>query len=104
MIFKLIHVTLFIKQKKYEKILSILLVLLLIAGCSSAPVEATGTVYEVTQAEHNGDIKMKVTIDGDKITNVEVVEHEETDGLSDEAINDLPKLIVENNSINVDTY
>lgn len=45
----------------------------------------------------NGPVKVEVTVEGDTITKVEVVEHGETEGISDPAIADTPQAIVDNN-------
>ena len=52
---------------------------------------------------HNGPLTVEVTVEDGVITSVEVTEHEETEGLSDPAIEDVPAAIVENNSTDVDT-
>lgn len=41
-----------------------------------------------------GKIKVKVTMDGDKISKIEVLEHGETAGICDAAFNTLPDAIV----------
>ena len=41
-----------------------------------------------------GDLYVKVTMDGDKISNVEIVQHAETDGISDPARDQIPGAIV----------
>jgi len=50
-----------------------------------------------------GDVTVKVTMDGDKISSVEIVSHNETDIISDKAISDLPIVIIEKQSTEVDT-
>ena len=50
-----------------------------------------------------GEIKVKVTMDGDKIAAVEILENSETAGISDTALEEIPKAIVEANSADVDT-
>ena len=50
-----------------------------------------------------GKLVVKVTMDGDKIANVEIVEHSESENISDPAIEQLPKAIVEANGTEVDT-
>ena len=51
----------------------------------------------------NDRLAVRVTIDGDTIENVEVVEHNETKDVGTLAINQLPQMIVEANSTAVDT-
>ena len=49
-----------------------------------------------------GNVYVKVTMDGDKIAAVEVVQHAETEGISDPALAQVPTAIVEANSTEVD--
>ena len=59
--------------------------------------------YEITTAGHNGDMKVAVTFTETEISKVEVIEHLETEGISDEAINTLPENIVSEQSTEVDS-
>jgi fumarate reductase flavoprotein subunit len=57
--------------------------------------------YEgVGQGMH--DIKVAVEVSGGKIAKVEIVAHEESDGIADEALEKIPAAIVEKNSLNVE--
>lgn len=74
-------------------------------GKESAPAEevSAGPVVVSGVAEgFGGDIEVEVTLDGDKITDVTVVSHSESDGISDGAIEEIPAAIVEANSTKVD--
>lgn len=51
----------------------------------------------------NGKLAVRTTIEGDTITNVEVVEHNETKDVGTLAVEQLPKIIVDANSTAVDT-
>ncbi|MGB9868271.1 MAG: FMN-binding protein [Bacillota bacterium] len=51
----------------------------------------------------NGTIKVSVTVSGGKIREVKVLQHNETPGISDPAINSIPKQIVTKQSLDVDT-
>lgn len=62
----------------------------------------TPGTYEAEAAGMNGPIKVSVTVDADKITAVEIVEHKETTGISDPAINQLPEDIVEQQTVALD--
>ena len=59
--------------------------------------------YTATVDGQEGPMTVNVTIADGKIAAVEVAEESETDGISDAALADLPGIIVENNSVNVDT-
>ena len=60
-------------------------------------------VYQATVEGHNGPMTVEVALDEGTITRVEVVEHEETEGLAEPALEEVPGAIVENNSTDVDT-
>lgn len=57
----------------------------------------------VGNSEIGGDLKVKVTMDGDKIAKIEVLEHNETSGLSDPAFAQIPDAIIASQSTEVDT-
>ena len=67
--------------------------------------------YETKENEYigvgtgmGGDVVIKVTMNGDKIENVEILEHNETEGISAPAIETLPQAIIDNNGTDgVDT-
>lgn len=50
----------------------------------------------------NGTVKVKVTMDGDKISKIEVLSHSETDGISDPAFETVPDAIIAAQSTEVD--
>ncbi|MCH1941420.1 FAD-binding protein [Holdemania massiliensis] len=49
-----------------------------------------------------GDVQVKVTMDGDRIVSVDLVQHSETAGISDPAIEQIPAQIVAQQSTDVD--
>lgn len=59
--------------------------------------------YKASAKGHGGDIEVEVVIKDEKIEKVDILNHSETEGISDPAINDLPALIVESNSADIDT-
>lgn len=63
---------------------------------------AAATSYQVTVQGHNGPMTVVAAVEGGTITNVEVTEHVETDGLADPALADVPAAIVETNSTEVE--
>ena len=63
---------------------------------------AAATSYQVTVKGHNGPMTVVAAVEDGTITNVEVTEHEETDGLADPALADVPAAIVETNSTEVE--
>lgn len=47
---------------------------------------------------YGGELEVEVTIENDEITGIEVVSHEETEGIGDEAFDDVISQIIENQS------
>lgn len=90
-------------MKKFMLVVSSLVVMsLALVGCGSkAPAYVDGT-YEGVGAGLNGEISVEVVVTEGKISAVNVLEHEETEGISDEALVEVPKTIVEKNSTEVD--
>lgn len=78
-------------------------------GCSpNQGVSTTGDLfnpgtYEGTAKGFNGDITAIVTVSADKIDNIEFKEHQESIGVSDPAFDKLPDLIIEKQTVAVDT-
>lgn len=72
------------------------------AASEEAGIYTPGT-YTGTAAGKNGDVKVEVTFSANAIDSVKVVEHSETAGISDGAIENVPTAIVENQSLAVDT-
>ena len=71
----------------------------------AAPAEATLAANEYIGtgvSEIGGEVKVKVTMDGDKIAKIEVLSHNETAGISDPAFASLPDAIIAANSTEVD--
>jgi uncharacterized protein with FMN-binding domain len=54
-------------------------------------------------SEIGGEVKVKVTMDGDKIAKIDVISHKETAGISDPAFKTIPDAIIKANSTQVDT-
>ena len=62
----------------------------------------TPGTYTGTAAGRNGDVTVEVTCSADAITAVTVTEHQETAGVADPAIEQIPEEIVEYQSLGVD--
>ena len=80
----------------------------LLTGCgSSSSTAGSGSLagtYEGTGEGRNGDIVVAVTLDdAGAITGIEVTEEQETDGIGSMAFDEMIPLMVENNSLAVDT-
>ncbi len=59
--------------------------------------------YEGTGKGFGGDIKVKVEVADGKVSNIEILEHGESAGIADPAINDIPGEIVDAQSVNIDS-
>lgn len=70
-----------------------------------APVEETVAANEYigTSSTSRGEMKVKVTMDGDKIAKIDILESSETPGLRDGAFNTVPQAIINAQSTEVDT-
>ncbi len=80
-------------------------------GFEAAPVaeEAAAETPALAANEYIGEadgfggkVKVKVTVDGAKITNIEVLEHAETAGISDPAFEKLPQAIIDAQGTDID--
>ena len=72
-----------------------------LGSCSKSPKYADGT-YTGTAEGRNGDVTVSVTVSGGKITAASVTGHEETEGIADPAITEIPARIVKAQSARVD--
>lgn len=58
--------------------------------------------YEGTAEGHNGPLTVEVTVEEGEIANVEIVEHSETEGLADPALEEVSQAIIDKNRPDVD--
>lgn len=100
-------------MKKGFKIMSLLLVFVLtfaaLAGCAKTDSTVTAGevkykdgVYEGKGAGNGGNIVLKVTVENGDIANIDVIEHKETEILSDAAFDKIINAVLQSKSINVD--
>ncbi|MCI5774080.1 MAG: flavocytochrome c [Erysipelotrichaceae bacterium] len=95
-------------MKKLFKLVVSLLLVVSMSACSTtneATTDGTGYkegTYEATVKGHNADLTVAVTLSKDRIEKVEITNHQETPGVSDMAIEQVPADIVEYQSLNVD--
>ncbi len=87
-----------------KKVISALLLGVMLTACSPADATEGGEAQtkEVTVTGMHEGLKVKVTATADKNEAVEVVEHSETEGISDPAIANMPGKITEANKVTVD--
>ncbi|MCQ2609620.1 MAG: FAD-dependent oxidoreductase, partial [Lachnospiraceae bacterium] len=91
-------------MKVAKKFLSLLMVLTMVAcmtACGGAG--ANKKTAEGTAKGMGGDVKVTVTVENGKITSVVAKGDNETPGIGLPIIEDMPKLMVENNTINIDS-
>ena len=84
-----------------KKILSLVLAAMLVCASACAYAYTPGT-YEATAKGFGGDVKVSVTVDAEKITEVEIEGAGETTGIGSNAIEQLPAKIMEAGSADVD--
>jgi fumarate reductase flavoprotein subunit len=79
---------------------------MMLAGCSGTQPADSGTgvsgEFESTVKGRNADITVKTTFENSKITKVEITDQQETAGVADGALENIPAAIVKENSIAVD--
>ena len=88
-----------------KKFLSVVCALVMVLGLMSVTAyaaELTDGVFEGTGKSFGGDLKVAVTVEGGKITKVEVLSHGDTAGVCDAAMEKIPAAIVEAQSADVD--
>ena len=85
-----------------KKLLSLLLALSMMTGAAALADGYTAGTYTGRADGRNGEITVDVTFSEDAITDIVVKDHQETAGIADAAINDLPGEIVASQSLAVD--
>ena len=84
----------------------VLAAMLLTPGCSTKAPEATGGMkagtYKASAAGFHGDITLEVTVDAEKITDIQVIEHSETEGIGAAALPELVTKVLDSQSIGID--
>jgi len=106
-------------KKKFRALFSIILIMFLLislVGCGQKDKddESTGTkttteskfkpgTYTGVGKGNNGDIKVEVEVDEESIVSINVLEHNETKGVSDAAFDEIPGSVIEGQTLAVDT-
>ena len=93
------------KTKLFTLLCIVVAVLFLATACGGGTTSTykDGTYEGVSDKGMSKGLKVSVTITGDKITEVKVVEHGETQGIGTRAVDELPAKIVEAQSADVDS-
>jgi Uncharacterized protein conserved in bacteria len=79
-----------------KKILVVILTIVVVMGVYGATKEGKGSGY-------NGEIKVSIETDGDKIIEINVVQNSDDKRIGEPAIKKLTEEIIEKQSTNVDT-
>lgn len=89
-------------MKKISKLsLTTLLIVALLTGCAKKD-SAKASTFEGVAKGFGGDLKVAVTVEGDKIKDIKVLESKETPEYGGKAIEQLIKTVIEKQSIKVD--
>ena len=75
---------------------------LCLAGCAKSATYTAGT-YTASAKGMGGDVNVSVTFSKSAITKIEIGEHNETPGISDTPIKEIPAQIIKTQSLAVDT-
>ena len=84
-----------------KKLICLLLASVMLLSCAGAYAYTAGS-YEAEAKGFGGAVKVIVTVDGEKITDVTVTGESETAGIGTNAIEQLPAKIIEANGADVD--
>ena len=95
-------------KKNMKRLLSSMISIILVLGLVSCDLgkkklSFTAGEYTAVSTGKNGDVKVKVVFDENSIVSVEVLESNETEGISNEAIERTIETIVDGQTLNVDT-
>ena len=85
-----------------KKIIALVLALAMMLPCFAVADMTAGT-YEVAAQGFHGEVKLAVTVDAEKITAIEVVEHSETEGIGSVALPQLVEAVLAAQTIGVDS-
>lgn len=92
--------------KKSITLLLCFVLMISLAACTKEVSNEGGTykagTYKGVGKGNNGDVKVEVVFDANSIVSVKVLEHAETDGISNAPIDRIPTEIVENQTLAVD--
>lgn len=90
-------------MKNTKRILAVALSLMMAVAGSALAENYTAGIYTASANGNNGPVKVEVAFSGDSIESVTIVEHGETAGICDVAVERIPAKIVEGQTLAVDT-
>ncbi len=89
-----------------KKIISAFLASMLLLGSIGGAAMAEGMTpgtYEAAAQGFHGDVKLSVTVEAEKITAIDILEHSETEGIGAAALPKLVEAVLANQTIGVDS-
>ena len=90
------------KLKKLISLAASAMLIFTMAGCKSDSTTFKAGTYEGTAKGFAGEIKLEVILSDEAITEVNILENSETDGIGSKALETLPSEIVATQSVDVD--
>ena len=90
-------------MKNFKKAIASVLVAAMVICMAICPAFAEDGTYEATVDSVGGPLTVKVTVSDGKLASVEVTEIYDTEGVYNPVVERLPGMMVENQSINVDS-
>ena len=96
--------------KKFMVVMLSLVLVIGVIGCGADDAATDGDgegmytpgTYEASAEGYGGPVMLEVEFSSDKIESVKVVDHDETDGIGSEAVDQLPGEIVEGQTLDVE--
>ena len=90
-------------RKSLSILLAVALVMTaLLSGVAVSAAAFKAGEYEAAAKGNNGDVTVKVVVSDEKIESIEILSHQETPGICDKAITDVPAAILEAQGLGVD--
>ena len=92
-------------KKKLSLLLVLFMMLTMFTGCGNGDegaAEEIGKTVEGVGSGYGGEILLEVQIHGEEIKSINIIDHQETEGISDMALEEMPKKITETQSLSVD--
>ena len=90
-------------KRKFTVAASVLLFLLVLAGCGNSGPKFKAGSYTGTAEGRNGQIQVEVAVDKNSIKSITILEHHETEGVADNALKLIPAEIVKSQTLDVDS-
>ena len=90
-------------MKKVIVLTMVLLISFALIGCGRAGLDLEDGTYTGIGDGYGGEIEVEVTVEGGEIVSVDILDHSESEGTADPAIDEVPEQVVEAQDYNVDT-